>query len=219
MVEVVAFPSVTPLGHTYSGRTCDCLRQSITGASSHGVPLNQVLGVSVNWEAVGAVAEFAAAISVLATLIYLARQIRQGNRQQKLESSRALSSAFNSLNDIFYDAVKTGMIARAADDWKNATVEEQLVAGNYLMQYCQLVQSLHEMWVEEALAENMYETEETNLLSALSTRGASVWWRDAQAGYNVAFVNRLNSLLETNSYSGWDEVFPILNASKWPRDT
>ena len=50
---------------------------------------------SVNWEALGAVGELVGAAGVIASLVYLAVQVRTGNRvsavQAKLESTRLLN--------------------------------------------------------------------------------------------------------------------------------
>ena len=42
----------------------------------------------MNWEAIGAIGEVAAAAGVIITLGYLALQIRQSNKQAELESFR-----------------------------------------------------------------------------------------------------------------------------------
>lgn len=50
----------------------------------------------MNWTAVGAVGELLAAAAVLVTLVYLARQVRQSNRQDMLNAYR---HTYDSLND------------------------------------------------------------------------------------------------------------------------
>lgn len=53
--------------------------------------------MTLNWEAVGAIAEFVGALAVLITLIYLATQIRNQNRQSRDASSQWGVSQFNAL--------------------------------------------------------------------------------------------------------------------------
>jgi hypothetical protein len=45
----------------------------------------------MNWDAIGAIAELLGAIGVIASLIYLATQIRQ-SREQMFENTRALQA-------------------------------------------------------------------------------------------------------------------------------
>ena len=47
MVEVVAFPTVTPLGHSKPTHSCEWLRHSVAAPRYLAVPLNQVLGVKM----------------------------------------------------------------------------------------------------------------------------------------------------------------------------
>ena len=54
-----------------------------------------VKGTIMSWEAVGAVGEILGAVAVLATLIYLARQIKQSNRVSKFETSRDVMAGFD----------------------------------------------------------------------------------------------------------------------------
>ena len=42
----------------------------------------------MNWEAIGALGEIAGALAVVASLVYLATQIRQSNKHLDLESSK-----------------------------------------------------------------------------------------------------------------------------------
>ncbi len=49
----------------------------------------------MNWDAIGAIGEIAGVIAVLITLVYLARQIRQANRQSLLGS---FQNTFDALN-------------------------------------------------------------------------------------------------------------------------
>ena len=56
----------------------------------------------MNWEALGAIGELVGAIAVVGTLFYLGFQIRQSNKQQRLESHRAMSELQIEVNRIFY---------------------------------------------------------------------------------------------------------------------
>jgi type III secretory pathway lipoprotein EscJ len=46
----------------------------------------------MNWEAIGAIGEWVGAVAVLATLIYLAVQIKQNTRQLKSNSLQNMAS-------------------------------------------------------------------------------------------------------------------------------
>jgi hypothetical protein len=43
----------------------------------------------VNWQAIGAIGETVGAMAVLATLLYLARQVRHARREQQIDAVRS----------------------------------------------------------------------------------------------------------------------------------
>ena len=49
----------------------------------------------MNWDALGAIAELAAAAAVIATLIYLSQQIRQTAKESRLSAIHDISTAYN----------------------------------------------------------------------------------------------------------------------------
>jgi hypothetical protein len=57
----------------------------------------------MNWDALGAIAEFVGAIAVLATLVYLAIQVRENSLQVKLGSAINLNHLINQEFDPIYN--------------------------------------------------------------------------------------------------------------------
>ena len=54
----------------------------------------------MNWQAIGAIGEIVGALAVVATLIYLAKQIRIQNRANEAASFDGLMDGFNQLNSM-----------------------------------------------------------------------------------------------------------------------
>ena len=55
----------------------------------------------MNWDAAGAIGEIIGAVAVVATLAFLALQIRQGHRMQRDSNALARSAAVNNVYDQF----------------------------------------------------------------------------------------------------------------------
>ena len=70
----------------------------------------------MNWDAIGADGELVSGTAVIATLVYLAKQIRDSAGQQRKDSHRAISEEFNRINDIWLRLDNTGMMVRAWSD-------------------------------------------------------------------------------------------------------
>ena len=67
----------------------------------------------MNWDAVGAGAELVAAVGVIFSLVYLARQIRQSNATDQLTATLSLQSSYNEVGDLFLrdgDVVAKGLV-------------------------------------------------------------------------------------------------------------
>ena len=52
----------------------------------------------MNWEAIGAIGEIVGAVAVIATLIYLAQQIKQQNASAKISMYESVVEGFNNVN-------------------------------------------------------------------------------------------------------------------------
>ena len=57
----------------------------------------------MNWDAIGAIAEILGAVSVLATLIYLAHQIKQSNKIATASSEISIRDNFGAINSAIYE--------------------------------------------------------------------------------------------------------------------
>jgi len=55
----------------------------------------------MNWDAIGATGEWAGATAVIATLLYLALQIRQTNNISRFSAAERLMARFDELNQMF----------------------------------------------------------------------------------------------------------------------
>jgi hypothetical protein len=172
----------------------------------------------MNWDAIGAIGELAGALAVVITLLFLARQLRLSNRQQRLESGRAVTEEFNRINTLFLDLDKMGMIIRALHNWQAAMPQEQHIMSMYFMIYVQHMQGLHGMWVNDAIDDSLYLAEEGSLMSMLANPGAQVWWELFHGMYTDEFVFRINSLNESNTYQPMVDALPFWEASAWPRE-
>jgi hypothetical protein len=66
----------------------------------------------MNWNAIGAVGEWAGAVAVIITLIYLARQIHQQNSMSKFEAAQSVLDGFRDLTLTLSNNAGTNEIVR-----------------------------------------------------------------------------------------------------------
>lgn len=64
----------------------------------------------MNWDAIGAIAEFAGAVAIFVTLVYLAIQVRQANKQRELEAFRHTWDSLNHFCDLLTQSTENASI-------------------------------------------------------------------------------------------------------------
>ena len=144
----------------------------------------------MNWDAVGAISELAGAIGVIASLIYLARQIRQSNATDKLTATLGIQASYNDVTRFLFE--NEGDIFWGLQDFSKLADGEQyrLAAKLYsLYSHFELVYSHHQKgMIDRDLVKRTYSL----LYWYRDQKGVEQWWelvgRDRFSGEFVAFV-------------------------------
>lgn len=85
-------------------------------------------GFSVNWDAISAIAETVGTIAVVITLIYLAVQLRIGNKQRELETLRHNWDGLNGLAEFLSESTeRASLVNRGREELQSLTDDEALV--------------------------------------------------------------------------------------------
>jgi hypothetical protein len=144
----------------------------------------------MNWDAVGAIAELAGAIGVIASLIYLARQIRQSNATDRLTATLSLQASFNEMGALF--AADGKLLATGLIDFSKLDDGDQFnlaVKLSLLFGHIEFVRSHYQKGlVDRDVAKRTYE----QLYWYRDREGVKQWWerwgRDQFSDEFVAFV-------------------------------
>jgi len=94
--------------------------------TSIGVRLKTIDGSRMNWDAIGAIGEIVGAAGVVVSLVYLAAQIRNQNRESRLAAMHEISSGFRVATSKLLDSGLTGIFVKAIEDFESLTDEERL---------------------------------------------------------------------------------------------
>jgi hypothetical protein len=82
----------------------------------------------MNWDAISAVADTVGTVAVLITLIYLAIQIRNSNKQQEIESYRHNWDGLNRMCELLSESTeRASVVKRGRGSLDNLSDEEQIV--------------------------------------------------------------------------------------------
>ena len=142
----------------------------------------------------GALGEFVGSIVTVATLIYLAIQVRLYRAQQKREANVAIQHGQNSVLALLRDPAVTRAYARTAAHGPAAPIEDRARAVNWVLQYLNHFQIVYDLYQDGTLDRERYELWEGFAVSVVAPGGIRAWW-DGESG-RLAFMREVRELIE-----------------------
>ena len=157
----------------------------------------------MNWDAIGAIAELLGAIGVIASLIYLATQIRQ-SREQMGQNTRALRSGTflefqNQFTSTMQPVALDPELARFVErGLANQLPEEDAFRfGVWLMGILVALENAHYQYRAGLLDDDRWKQYHIRLRAFVSPPGAAHWWRTSEmvASFSPEFVALVSEIL------------------------
>jgi hypothetical protein len=143
----------------------------------------------------GNLGEFFGAIAVLATLIYLAIQIRQNKDAIEIDSTRTIIQDFQSIwATLGADENFTLVIRRAVNDWDALSRNEQMRAHVFFVNLFTHYTSAIKLEASAELHEFIVAWED-NVVGLLRTPGGEKWYQTSRYLYDPEAVARINNRL------------------------
>ena len=142
----------------------------------------------MNWEAISTIAEIAGATAVVISLIYLAAQIRQNNRQVE-EQIRALRLQAYDTAGADFSALRlhisgtqqlSSVWRRAKDSYCALEPDEQAQANELLHELMWAYQNIFSRMEGGTADEVLWKLADTNIGYWMGNRGFREWWRTEQ---------------------------------------
>jgi hypothetical protein len=150
----------------------------------------------MNWDAIAAVAELAAAIGVILSLLYVAAQMRLNTHEiSRTNSRRTYSDHAASLraiveNDNLSDLMIRGLESR---DELNAAEKYRfdVAMGNWL----QAVEQAFADYRDGSYPEEFLEVHRNTIPAFLCTPGGASWWNERQVWFSKSFRQEVERLV------------------------
>ena len=152
----------------------------------------------MNWEAIGAIAELIGGIAVLATLIYLAVQIRQTNRMQRqqicIEQTNRCCAAGHVIatDSEFADIHQKALLGKAL------TNNEFVRLSGFLFSVLTDFEEMYYTNKAGGQPEFRWQSLQLHVHTQLKPNtGGNDWWRSMKSSfYTPEFIQRVDRLLE-----------------------
>ncbi len=159
----------------------------------------------MNWETISAISEAVGAVAIVATLIYLAIQIRQNTASVKGSAYQQWVAANLELNMAATEPAQSDILVLGNTDSTNLNNESFVAFAMWNLGLMQMAQATDYLYRTGSLDRDLWETEINRAAGILAFPGVRQWW---DAGGNTqltpSFVKLLESTESSIAYWNWD---------------
>jgi hypothetical protein len=135
----------------------------------------------MNWEAIGATGETIAAIGVVVSLIYLARQIRSQSVESRLSARNAMVNELNAAyGDIAADAELSAVFLRGINDFDDLEPVETVRLSFFLNRFFRVFEIMYEQYRRGRIDDSFFAGVEEGLKEWCKYPGVRTWWRSRE---------------------------------------
>ena len=148
----------------------------------------------MNWEAIGAIGEIIGATAVVASLVYLAVQIRTQNRESRMSAMHDISAGYRECLAGMAEADLADLYTKAFDDYESLTRSEtiRLIAqGSNLFR---LWEEAYLMYQAGYLEKRTWETMLRQFNGYMSLRPFYEVWATRKQYFDIEFQDFVDSL-------------------------
>lgn len=146
----------------------------------------------------GSLGEFVAAIATIATLIYLAMQIRQNTESVRMQAEISVSQQ---LADWAAEVVANPDVARiwdaAAEDPESLEPNDRAVFIWFMAQLFLIYEGQYHLYKKGHITENAWKPKLHSLLGLLQNPIVIPWWESRAAPFSPEFVDYLDAMRDS----------------------
>jgi hypothetical protein len=167
---------------------------------------------NMNWEVISTVSEIVSAIAVVASVIYLATQIKRQTTESKLVATRDLSAKrVDGMQFILGDKALSKIYLRAIHDYESLKGVDRIRASTvfHIMMRNAEQDFIH---MGTGHADDPYLESVDHVLSrTTSFPGFRQWWKTTGEGFNKAFQAHINKLMAATDETPVSSAFRLSN--------
>lgn len=154
----------------------------------------------MNWEIIGATGDWAGALAVVVSLIYLAGQVRLSNKQTKSAARYSFLDAYGQLHASLIESMAATSVFRRGLSGEALDQDEEFQFVFILGQWINTWSVMFELHGEGQLPDGQWFIARADLLSTLSTVGGREYWeRLGNLGTQPGFSKMVDELLSSDA--------------------
>lgn len=148
----------------------------------------------MNWEALGAIAETVGAIGVIASLLYVAFQVRQNTRSVRTATYEALvRSSSDFLTPVLQDPELASSFEAAVADWGSIDAGRRSQVNYLFTQLFRLWENAFFQKQQGTLEPTLWEAWRHVMVSYFHQAGVQEWWVARRMAYSSTFRDFLEA--------------------------
>lgn len=155
---------------------------------------DDTFGDAMNWEAISAIGQIVGAIAVVATLLYLSRDIRDNSRSLAVSALRDTTEQWNHWGALVAQSADLAeIVERGNKSFSDLTGAEALRYGAYVQSFFDIAESFRRLIRDYKIGRDL------SVLEAIVTRrlalpGFAKWWQENTQDYDPAFVSWIEEI-------------------------
>jgi len=167
---------------------------------------------AMNWDAVAASAEVIGVIAVLASILYLAKQVAQGNRLNESDSVRTFLNQYNAMLQQLTDPEMNELLRRGVVDFDSLTDPEKSRLHMILWTHYMLGQA--QRMIDPAGGEELSKFADYLVSSTMKQPGFQKWWRSVKHALpDQEYVQRIDDYVIPQAVM-WENWLPWFTSAK-----
>jgi len=144
--------------------------------------------IFMNWEVIAAIAQVIAAIAVIPSLVYLAVQIRNQNKESRRAAANVLMLHWTDFRKSISDSADLAAIhLRGLESFDDLNPVEKLRFGSALGRIFILSEGLYLFYLDGALGPELWKTFEQTTADLVAYPGAQAWWATRKHWHTAKF--------------------------------
>jgi hypothetical protein len=156
----------------------------------------------MTWDAIGALGEWAGALAVIATLIYLAIQIRQNSENLRTNAELEASRQFTLIVSRVSADPNMKRIWDEVADQKDLSLDDQRDYSWLLAEFFHAAEGVYVQYAKGLLSADIWGVYERMMVGLLQHDTAHNWWHEVAAPFSDGFRDHVETLKSQSS--GWN---------------
>ena len=161
-------------------------------------------------EAIGSIGELIAAVATVATLFYLATQIRHGTEATRATSQQALlDTFFDSGWELAQDMELAHVVGAGLVSFESLSDREKTAFSLILLRYVGNLEKGLRLRESGLIDEATLDSVGRNLVASIKAPGGAQWWKISGGVVSPMIVEYIERGLKDTSIPSWDEQLPF----------